>query len=102
MNSAVPQSPIPYAQRRAEEISATSISEIREQFQLHRQTCTACAAPSGGLCPAGMALAARIEEARRPQISADAQFVASKIVKHMWIIFVLLPVVLAVLFALLK
>jgi hypothetical protein len=47
-----------------------------------------------------------IEEGRQPQphpqISADAQFVASKIVKHMWIIFVLLPIVLAILFAILK
>jgi hypothetical protein len=50
-----------------------------------------------------MSLAAQIEEARRrPQISADAQFIAGKIVKHMWIIFVLLPVVLAILIALLK
>jgi hypothetical protein len=38
----------------------------------------------------------------RPQISADAQFIAGKIVKHMWIIFVLLPAVLVVLFLLLK
>lgn len=34
--------------------------------------------------------------------SADARFIAGKIVTHMWIIFVLLPVVLAILFALLR
>ena len=36
-----------------------------------------------------------IEEGRLPgpPISPDAQFIASKIVTHMWIIFVLLPVV---------
>jgi hypothetical protein len=38
----------------------------------------------------------------RPQISADAQFIANKIVTHLWIIFVLLPVVLVILFVLLK
>lgn len=36
----------------------------------------------------------------RPQISADAQFIAGKIVKHMWIIFVLLPVVFYVVYEL--
>jgi hypothetical protein len=53
-----------------------------EKFQAHRQSCKVCASGSN-LCPVGMALAARIEEARCPQISADAQFVASKIVTHM-------------------
>ncbi len=45
-----------------------------------------------------------IEEGREPhpRISADAQFVASKIVMHMWIIFVLLPIVLTILYRLLK
>ena len=75
---------------------------LMEKFQSHRQTCEVCASGSK-LCPVGMSLAAQIEEARRrPQISADAQFIAGKIVKHMWIIFVLLPVVLAILIALLK
>jgi hypothetical protein len=46
--------------------------------------------------------AANAGEALRPQISTDAQFIASKIVRHMWIIFVLLPVMLAILFAFLK
>ena len=48
-----------------------------------------------------MEFAKRIEEANRPVISADAQFIAGKIVKHLWIIFVLLPVVLGILFTLL-
>ena len=38
----------------------------------------------------------------RTEVSADAQHIAGKIVKHMWIIFVLLPVVLAILLAMLK
>jgi hypothetical protein len=37
-----------------------------------------------------------------PVISADARFVAGTIVKHMWIIFVLLPLVIYVLLAALK
>jgi hypothetical protein len=35
-------------------------------------------------------------------ISADAKYVAGKIVTHLWIIFVLLPLVLALLWSLLK
>ncbi len=38
----------------------------------------------------------------RTEVSADAAFTASRIVKHLWIIFVLLPVVLAVLWAVMK
>jgi nitrate reductase NapE component len=36
-----------------------------------------------------------LEEGRqtRVHISADAQFIASEIVTHMWVIFVLLPIV---------
>jgi hypothetical protein len=54
-----------------------------------------------------------IGEDARTQISADAQYIAEsarkdaqqasgRIVTHMWIIFVLLPIVLAILFAILK
>jgi hypothetical protein len=38
----------------------------------------------------------------RTEVSADATYTASRIVKHLWIIFVLLPVVLGLLWALLK
>jgi hypothetical protein len=37
----------------------------------------------------------------RNEVSADARHIAGKIVSHMWIIFVLLPIVLGVLFAVL-
>jgi hypothetical protein len=37
-----------------------------------------------------------------PQISADAKFIASKIVTHMWIIFVALPFVIYLLISMLK
>lgn len=37
----------------------------------------------------------------RTEISADAQHIAGRIVTHMWIIFVLLPLVLGILFAIL-
>jgi hypothetical protein len=94
----------------AENMNETEqVAAIREQFQAHRQTCKACAATSGGMCSTGMEFVARMEKAERgikrdayPGISADAQFIAGKIVKHLWVIFVLLPVMLAVLFAILK
>ena len=35
-------------------------------------------------------------------VSADAKYIAGKVVKHLWIIFVLLPIVLAILYSLLK
>src|SRR5258707_4740618 len=35
---------------------------------------------------------------RRTEVSADAKHIASKVVTHMWVIFVLLPVVLGILF----
>jgi hypothetical protein len=38
----------------------------------------------------------------RSEVSADAKHVAGRIVTHLWIIFVLLPVVLAVLWSLMK
>jgi hypothetical protein len=38
----------------------------------------------------------------RRDVSADAVYIAGHIVKHLWIIFVLLPLVLGVLFAILK
>ena len=38
----------------------------------------------------------------RSEVSADAKHIAGRIVKHLWIIFVLLPVVLALLYSLLK
>ena len=38
----------------------------------------------------------------RAEVSADAKHIASSIIKHLWIIFVLLPVVLGVLWALMK
>lgn len=41
-------------------------------------------------------------ESVRPEISPDAKYVAGKIVTHLWIIFVLLPIVLAILWSLLK
>lgn len=37
----------------------------------------------------------------RTEVSADANHIAGRIVKNLWIIFVLLPVVLAILFAIL-
>ena len=39
---------------------------------------------------------------QRTEVSADAKHIASKIVTHLWLIFVLLPVVLGILFAILK
>ena len=38
----------------------------------------------------------------RTEVSADAMHIANKVLKHLWIIFVLLPLVLAVLWELLK
>jgi hypothetical protein len=38
----------------------------------------------------------------RNEVSADAVYIASRIVKHLWIIFVLLPVVLCLLYAILS
>lgn len=38
----------------------------------------------------------------RAEVSADARHIADHIVKHLWIIFVLLPVMLGILFAILK
>jgi hypothetical protein len=35
----------------------------------------------------------------RNEVSADAKYVAGKIVRHLWTIFVLLPVVLGILYA---
>jgi hypothetical protein len=35
-------------------------------------------------------------------ISADARYISGRIVKHLWIIFVALPFVLAVLFVILR
>jgi|CZKJ01.1.fsa_nt_gi hypothetical protein len=39
---------------------------------------------------------------QRAEVSADAKHIASRVVTHMWLIFVLLPVVLGILFAILK
>jgi hypothetical protein len=38
----------------------------------------------------------------RTEVSADAQYIAERIIKHLWIIFVLLPVVLGIIFEILK
>lgn len=38
----------------------------------------------------------------RTEISADAQHIAGRIVRHLWMIFVLLPIVLGILYAILK
>ena len=38
----------------------------------------------------------------RTEISADARHIASRIVTHLWILFVLLPVILGLLYALLR
>ncbi len=38
----------------------------------------------------------------RSEVSADAEHIAGRIIKHLWIIFVLLPVVLGILFVILK
>ncbi|MFY9560860.1 MAG: hypothetical protein WAQ52_11550 [Terriglobales bacterium] len=38
----------------------------------------------------------------RNEVSEDAQYIAGRIVKHLWIIIVLLPLVLGVLFVILK
>ena len=38
----------------------------------------------------------------RKEVSADALYIAGRIVKHLWIIFVLLPIICAVLYELLK
>jgi len=38
----------------------------------------------------------------RTEISADAKHIAGRIVTHVWIVFVLLPIVLAILYAILK
>ena len=50
---------------------------------------------------------ATLQELRSPfdprnEVSADAEYVSGRIVKHLWIIFVLLPVVLGILFAILR
>ena len=38
----------------------------------------------------------------RSEVSENARYISGRIVKHLWIIFVLLPVVLGILFAILK
>lgn len=38
----------------------------------------------------------------RTEVSADARYIAGRIIKHLWIIFVALPFVLAILFVILK
>jgi hypothetical protein len=38
----------------------------------------------------------------RREVSADARHIAARIIKHLWIIFVLLPIVLGILFLLLS
>lgn len=38
----------------------------------------------------------------RTEVSADAAYIAGRIVKHLWIIFVLLPIVLAILWEIVK
>lgn len=97
MNSTSAQPKVTFAERAAESAAA---SEIRQ----HRQACERCGTDERTpLCPVGMAIVARTANAaERPQISADAQFIAGKIVKHMWIIFVLLPLVGLILLRLLK
>lgn len=76
------------------------LADIQERLRLHQVACPHCKGPSP--CVDGMSLARQLQEASSPQISVDARYVAGKIVTHMWIIFVLLPVVLAILFSLLK
>ena len=39
---------------------------------------------------------------RHTEVSADAHYIAGRIIKHLWIIFVILPFVLAALFFLLR
>jgi hypothetical protein len=38
----------------------------------------------------------------RTEVSADARYIAGRIVKHLWVIFVVLPFVLVILFEILK
>lgn len=67
--------------------------------------------PEAAAANAAKTEAARLASAANPfdprsEVSADAYYIAERvsgrIVKHLWIIFVLLPVVLGILFALLK
>jgi hypothetical protein len=77
-------------------------AEIKETWHSHRQTCTICGDRTARVCPVGFELHERNQEAEKPIISDDAKFIAGKIVKHLWIIFVLLPLVLSALFFLLQ
>jgi hypothetical protein len=77
-----PQRRIPYAQRRAEEISGLSVEAQPVPKPIGIET-------GGPFDP-------------RLEVSEDARYISGRIVKHLWIIFVLLPVVLAILFAILK
>jgi hypothetical protein len=77
-----------------------TLAEIEQKFKSHRIACEYCT--DSALCAEGASIAREMQEIRSPQISADAKYVAGKIVTHMWIIFVLLPVVLVILFAILK
>jgi hypothetical protein len=61
-------------------MQAEAIEAIQEQFQLHRKTCAPCAASRP--CHVGMELAAKIQGKVKPQISADAEFIADKIVRR--------------------
>ena len=71
---------------------------IKAEFDAHRQSCKICGADNSSVCPIGMGLHEKLKEVNRPVISADAKY----IVKHLWIIFVLLPVMLGVLFLILR
>jgi hypothetical protein len=77
-----------------------TLAEIEQEFKSHRIACEYCT--DSALCAEGTNIARRMQGIRSPQISDDAKYVAGKIVTHMWIIFVLLPVVLVILFAILK
>jgi hypothetical protein len=101
MNSASVTESIPHARRRAEEMAAATL-------RVHRQNCNLCA--TGKPCAEGMALSDQISGTPAaaaaidgpPAISADARFIAGRIVIHMWIIFVAIPVVAVLVWSLMK
>lgn len=85
----------------AQRLAIKDRDDVESQLREHRKTCSVCVNPAT-LCPVGMKLSSGISALVAMNISDDAKFIASKIVTHMWIIFVLLPLVLFLVLLLMK
>lgn len=67
------------------------------------QTCRKCRdLPKPRLKPLGIEMDGPLPFDPQVDISADARYISGRIVKHLWIIFVLLPLVAVVLYEIVK